>query len=551
MAGYRLVGRLGEGGQGTVFLGRDPAGGSVAVKLLHARFTGDADAQRRFLREIEAARRVARFSTARVLDAGVLDQRPYVVTEYVDGPSLQQLVTEDGPRLGGALESLAVGTVVALTAIHQAGIVHRDFKPANVLLGPDGPRVIDFGIARVLDGTATLTSQAIGTPSYMAPEQLRRGPVGPAADMFAWGVTMVYTATGTPAFGNDTVPAVIGRILRAEPELSGVPEPLRGLVAECLAKDPEVRPTARHVLDRLMSQEAMIAAAGNSRSVMPPPGGAAADTVPVAGLAQTLREPYPGVPIAPGHGGEPPPGTRRRRLPRWTIPVAAVLVASAVSLATVAVARGGGLSAFGGEPKFTKLTSGCGMVPATTIRRWAPQATVQDYGEDGLKDRVQYAATECAWFSDESPGPFRQLRIDVSVDRDVPLVIDSERPKGLDRAKSGQQEELKKYENKANHTENQGDGYVDYYGRLTDLSGIGDEGFVISRREQHIGSRYDGRDVNIYVRWGNADIHVEYLSAETSERTMTPTPDAVAREGAVVVTRDIVRYLSQCTACTR
>jgi serine/threonine protein kinase len=235
VAGYVLVGRLGEGGQGVVFLGRSPSGQKVAVKLLHARLAGDAGARVRFTREIAAAKAVAEFSTARVLDADLVGERPFIVTEYVDGPSLQRLVAEGGPCSGASLARIAVGTATALTAIHHAGIVHRDLKPANVLIGPEGPRVIDFGIARVLDSTATLTSHAVGTPAYMAPEQLGREPIGPAVDVFAWSATMVFAATGAPPFGNDTVAAVIRRVLRAEPELADVAEPLRGLLADCLA----------------------------------------------------------------------------------------------------------------------------------------------------------------------------------------------------------------------------------------------------------------------------------------------------------------------------
>jgi serine/threonine protein kinase len=193
LGAYVLDGRLGEGGQGTVFLGTSPAGEQVAVKLLHA--VDDPMARSRFVRELAVAKRVATFCTAQVLDADVAGDRPYIVSEFVAGPTLQESVTREGPRGKGALERLAIGTATALTAIHRAGVVHRDFKPANVLLGSDGPRVIDFGIARALDVTAPV-SQLIGTPSYMAPEQLTDQAVGSAADVFAWGSTMVFAATG-------------------------------------------------------------------------------------------------------------------------------------------------------------------------------------------------------------------------------------------------------------------------------------------------------------------------------------------------------------------
>jgi len=254
---YQVVGRLGEGGQGVVLLGRGPGGEQVAIKLLHATLSEDPLARSRFIRELEVAKQVATFCTAAVLDADVAGDRPYIVSEYVEGPSLQELVAADGPRGGSALERLAIGTATALTAIHRAGVVHRDFKPANVLLGSDGPRVIDFGIARAMDLSGlTLAGGVPGTPAYMAPEQLSgTAEVGPAADVFAWGATMLFAASGQMPFGNDTVQAVIRRILYEEPDYSPLPEPLRGIVRDAMAKDPARRPTARQLLDRLLGQE--------------------------------------------------------------------------------------------------------------------------------------------------------------------------------------------------------------------------------------------------------------------------------------------------------
>ncbi|MFC4056916.1 serine/threonine protein kinase [Planomonospora corallina] len=250
---FELTGRLGEGGQGVVYLGRGPQGEQVAVKLLHHGLTADPEARARFLREVSVAQRVARFCTAPVLHADLAGSRPYIVSEYVPGPSLRQLVDAEGPRRGGALERLAVSTATALSAIHRAGVLHRDFKPANVLMGPEGPVVIDFGIARALDSPGmTATGTAMGTPSYLAPEQLGGGEVTPAADVFAWGVTMVFAATGTPAFGQDSIPVVMNRVLTAEPDLGPMdPGPLRDLVAACLSKDPAARPSAEELVRHL------------------------------------------------------------------------------------------------------------------------------------------------------------------------------------------------------------------------------------------------------------------------------------------------------------
>ncbi|MEU4834012.1 protein kinase [Streptosporangium sp. NPDC023615] len=271
---YRLTARLGEGGQGTVYLGESPAGVRVAVKLLRADLTQDEEAMERFVREVSTTRRVAPFCTAAVIDTGVEAHRPYIISEYVDGPTLDAVVNAEGPREGAALHRLAIGTVTALVAIHQAGIVHRDFKPSNVLLAPDGPRVIDFGIAKALDRTSTLTAMAIGTPSYMTPEQLAGENAGSPADMFAWGCTMVFAATGQPPFGVDSLPAIFNRIMNVEPDLSAITDPaLRALVGQCLSKDAARRPTAGEALLRLLGH------AGG-------PAGAAPPTAPRGILAE-------------------------------------------------------------------------------------------------------------------------------------------------------------------------------------------------------------------------------------------------------------------------
>ena len=208
---YRLLGRLGQGGMGVVYLGEGQGGSRVAVKAIRADLDGQPDLRERFGHEVDAARRVARFCTAPVLDAGLDDDPPWVASEFVDGPTLQEVVVGRGPLPASSLEGLAVGVAGALAAIHAAGVVHRDLKPSNVLLSPVGPRVIDFGIARLDDGSATSTSA--GTPAFMAPEQHEGEPVGPPADVFAWGAMVAFAGTGRLTFGGGQAASIAYRVV--------------------------------------------------------------------------------------------------------------------------------------------------------------------------------------------------------------------------------------------------------------------------------------------------------------------------------------------------
>ncbi|WP_236008686.1 serine/threonine-protein kinase [Actinomadura physcomitrii] len=254
IGGYRLLGRLGEGGQGVVYLGRDGDDRLVTVKVLRGGLDAGQRARSRFVKEAEAARKVTGRHTARVLDADVTGDRPYIVSEFVEGPTLQRVVHEDGPLPAPQLRKVALRTAGALAAIHRAGIVHRDFKPANVVLGPDGAKVIDFGIARAADAlarTEPLTTSPVGTPGYMAPEQIEDEPVGPPADVFAWGAAMVFAATGRPPFGSGPSAAVMRRVTSRPPDLGDMDGPLRDLAARCLDKNPAARPTAPQLVRAL------------------------------------------------------------------------------------------------------------------------------------------------------------------------------------------------------------------------------------------------------------------------------------------------------------
>jgi predicted Ser/Thr protein kinase len=354
---FELLGRLGEGGQGIVYLGRGPNPGEdrVAVKVL--RSTADADVLERLARELDAIHQVQPFVTAGVIEASAEGERRYVVSEFIDGPSLQERVDERGPLAEGDLQRLAVGTATALTAIHGAGVVHRDFKPANVLLGPDGPRVVDFGIARLTDAS-TITSGLIGTPSYVAPEQLAGHRPTSAVDIFAWAVTLIYAATGRLAFGADSVSAVMHRILYEEPDVNGLPLSLRAIARECLDKDPGRRPTARDLLLRLVDPSAQRAAtAAQAPPAMsgpatwgpgsgpppladsPPPGWAAATGPVYPAGGPTAPGGYPSQPYGPATPVMPAtPASRSRRAP--LLAACGVAAAAVVALGVVLLTRG-------------------------------------------------------------------------------------------------------------------------------------------------------------------------------------------------------------------
>ncbi|GGV19372.1 hypothetical protein GCM10010495_37990 [Kitasatospora herbaricolor] len=247
---YHLLGRLGRGGMGQVYVGRSRGGRAVAVKVVHPEIAGDARFRRRFAQEVAAARRVGGFYTAQVVDADPGADPPWLVTAYVPGPSLQQAVDAHGPLPAEAVGALGAGLAEALTAIHGAGLVHRDLKPGNIILAGDGPRVIDFGISRVMDATHVSTS-IVGTPGFLSPEQAKGLDVGPPGDVFALGAVLMFAATGRGPFGAGSIESVVYRIVHGDPDLTGLPAPLTELVGACLAKDPAARPALADVLHQL------------------------------------------------------------------------------------------------------------------------------------------------------------------------------------------------------------------------------------------------------------------------------------------------------------
>jgi hypothetical protein len=313
---YTLISRLGAGGMGTVYLARGQGGRLVAVKVIRPDLAADEEFRRRFRQEVSAARRVAPFCTAEVLDADPDASAPYLVTEFIDGLRLDQAIARGGPLTSSTLTGLAVGVATALTAIHRAGLVHRDLKPSNVLLSLSGPRVIDFGIAQAVDGTkAKPTSWGFGSAGWMAPEQINGHPIGPAADVFTWGILIAYAGSGLHPFGEGQDIDLAYRTVQTEPNLVGLSSPLRELVVAALVKDPDARPSARDLLLALVERgptgaggrppaDQLLGLAADKADVMasgavaeltgPDPGGVAR---PAPGVARTRVAP-------PGYGDE-------------------------------------------------------------------------------------------------------------------------------------------------------------------------------------------------------------------------------------------------------
>ncbi|WP_433327532.1 serine/threonine-protein kinase [Spirillospora sp. CA-294931] len=323
--GYRLDRVLGKGGMGTVYLATDRGGRRVAIKVINRDLTGRPEFRERFRREVTAAGRVRPFCTAPVLDAKLEGDTLYVVTEYVEGPTLEHVVTKYGPLYGSDLEGLAAGVATALAAIHSAEVVHRDLKPENILLSPFGPRVIDFGIARRLgtDAPLTKTGDTMGTPSYMAPEGLTGQPVTAVADVFSWGCVIAFAGTGRLPFAGENVGEMLYKTVYGEPRLDGLEPPLRRLVEWATAKDPAARPTSARLLQELTGQTDTARAAQSVGAVGPAPvTHPASPATPVDGASLAPRD-----------------GRTRRMLERrgLRLPWVAAAIALVIAVATVAV----------------------------------------------------------------------------------------------------------------------------------------------------------------------------------------------------------------------
>jgi serine/threonine protein kinase len=316
---YQLLGRLGSGGMGRVFLARSLGGRLVAVKLIRADLASDPDFRSRFAREVAAARRVSGIFTAPVVDADPDAVVPWLVTGYVDGPSLADVVAANGPMAAAKVEALARGLAEGLAAIHAAGVVHRDLKPSNVLLASDGPRIIDFGISRAAEATSmTGTGMVVGSPGFMSPEQASSREVSAASDVFSLGAVLAYAATGREPFGTGAASALLYRVVHAEPALDGIPAELRPLIEWCLDKEPRRRPSPADLLMRLATAE-------DDTYRGPKPE---APALAPASRALTQVAAVPGPVLRP-----------ERRIRRWWIAAAAVVILGGAGTGIAAAAH--------------------------------------------------------------------------------------------------------------------------------------------------------------------------------------------------------------------
>ncbi len=362
---YRLLGRLGAGGMGQVFLGRSAGGRLVAVKVIRTELAGEPGFRARFAREVAAARKVSGLFTALVVDADVAGPLPWLATAYVAGPSLAEAVDGQGPLPVASVLTLAAGLAEGLEGIHAAGVVHRDLKPSNVLLADDGPRVIDFGISRAAEASVlTQFGTVMGTAGFMSPEQAEGGEVGPPSDVFSLGAVLTFAATGEGPFGTGSAPALVYRVVHSQPDIGHLPAEIRPLVERCLNNDPSQRPTTADLLAELGAAELAAdwlpapLAAALGRYAPPGPAVTAGSAAPTRAVTEDLASasrPHPAniggpptetaakLPRAPEESDDHQPGGRgpfNRRAALWALGVL-VLLAVVGGVAYAALGRGG------------------------------------------------------------------------------------------------------------------------------------------------------------------------------------------------------------------
>ncbi len=541
VGGHRLLGRLGEGGMGAVYLALAPDGRQVAVKVVRPELAAAPAFRARFAAEVDHARRVASFCTARVLDHGVSGGSPYLVTEYIDGPSLADHVAARGPLAPAPLRALAVGVATALVAIHAVRLVHRDLKPRNVMLSATGPRVIDFGIARALDSDdrLTRTGGVVGSPGWAAPEQVFDGQAGPAADVFAWGALVAYAATGRNPYGTGNLATLAARAQQGRHDLTGVPAEFQTLVRAALEPDPARRPAAQALLSGLVSG--------------PDPERAA---------TAVIAEGW-----SPERPAAPAPAARRPR-PLWLTSLvsaaATAVVVGAVSAGAVALLRddapdegaghGRAAAAVATTPGPTRRSEyvgpakPCAIVSPSLLEALTPGAEARPTTDGAVQDAsLDGAQTGCAWTAekrsaDDGSGPYRlqQLIARVKVRRSG---AGRDGPTEAARDFAAEREKLKK----RSRTTSGGL----RYGQLQAEPGLGSEAFRMSAQGDDHGRT---ASATVEFRLDNAVVSVIYSYNFSPD---TPDPSSIdlnalegtARDRALRAARDLAANLAACGEC--
>lgn len=398
--GYELLGRIGAGGMGVVYLAETRTGRKLALKAILKEYVQDPEFRTRFRAEVATAMKVRGRFLATVIDADPEGAQPWLAVEYVAGPSLTAVVRAQGPLPEPDVRRVVAGVAEALRSVHQAGIVHRDLKPSNILLGQEGPFVIDFGIAKALDTTSlTRTGLKVGTPSFMAPEQVRGSISTPAADVWALGAVALYAATGQRAFGEGDTTVVYYRVVHEEPDLSTCPAWLLPLVQACLAKDPEARPSLQEVLDFLDGAPDGLRAA--SIRVVPDIPSVVIDDDDVTALRddETVLKAEPQAPATP----EPEPEAPRRGLLSrpltWIAAAAGVLIVGGVATALLVGMPSGDADADAGPTASASATPSASASPAAVIDEclvgtWQLESWTSTQDISSLDETVKFTGFE-------------------------------------------------------------------------------------------------------------------------------------------------------------
>lgn len=437
LGGHRLLGQIGRGGMGMVYLGTMRSGRRLAIKVIRADYADDAEFRARFEREVTAALRVRGPFLAALIDADLASATPWLATEYVPGPTLAHRVTQGGPLPPAEVRALVGHVAEALYAVHRAGMVHRDIKPDNVLLGPDGPCVIDLGIAQAADATAlTHAGSPLGTPVFMAPEQARGEDVSPATDVWALGGVALFAATGNRPFGQGRPDLMYYRVVHEDPQLEGCPDELLPFVRACLTKDPAARPGVREILDAqpdlpgpsaaptAAEPAAPVAPVAPDEPAAPAPAPSVVTDVPLAVPApvddewSSAADTYvpgaaaPQAPQAPQEPQEEPPAAPARRRRGLVLAVAAAVVLAGAVTGAALLLRDDDDPSPTGSPATTAAEA---AIDACLVGRWTQTSMTDTWeqpelgepvdvtGWDGRVLEFREDGTEVARFDDADP----------------------------------------------------------------------------------------------------------------------------------------------------